>query len=126
MGKDRFSIRRELGIAIAHKLPWHSGRCSNMHGHGLKIAVTLSRKDGGLDENDIVYDLGYLKEALDEIDERLDHTYLNDTLENPTSENVAKYVRDKVMQYLEKRKAGVKVTKVEVEESPGSGVILEC
>ena len=126
MEKERFYIRRETGIAIAHKLPWHNGKCRNLHGHFIRIAVTASREDGGLDENDIVYDLSYLGDALEEIEETLDHSYLNDVFENPTSENLAKYVRDAVVHHFEKLKANMVVTKVVIEESPGSKVILEC
>jgi 6-pyruvoyltetrahydropterin/6-carboxytetrahydropterin synthase len=42
----------------------------------------------------MVIDFATLKAALEQVTEKLDHTYLNEITEigNPTSENIAKYI----------------------------------
>ena len=123
----KYSITKEASFCGAHMLAWHDGACRNLHGHLWRVAVTVSRRDAGLDENDIVYDLGKLGKILRELAEILDHSYLNDTFENPTAEIIAEWFRAKIEARLPGIVLpGVVVKKVEVEESPGSKVTLEC
>lgn len=122
----KYSITKTVGFCGAHMLPWHNGACKNLHGHLWKVSVTVSRRDGGLDENGIVYDLGLLGDALEEIADGLDHSYLNDSFDNPTAERIAVYFLDTIGFRLGGLNSEVVVKRVEVEESPGSKVTLEC
>ncbi len=64
-------------------------------------------------------DFNVLKTNLQELAEKLDHTYLNELTEigNPTSENISKYAFD----FLKKTMPNsVKLEKVRVWESPKS------
>ena len=119
----KYSITKTVDFCAAHKLPWHKGACKNLHGHRYVVSVTVNRKDNSLDENDIVYDLGWLGNTLKELADRLDHSYLNDTFENPTAENIAEWFRINTEIRLP---IGVIVKRAVVEESPGSSVTLEC
>ena len=119
----KYSITKTVEFCGAHKLPWHKGACKNLHGHLWRIEVTVSRKDGDLDKNENVFDLGVLGGILQVIADSLDHSYLNDTFENPTAENIAKSFFEKTTYWLP---TDVDVKRVVVEESPGSKVTMEC
>ena len=71
----------------AHFLPGYEGKCANMHGHTWVVEVWVSGKVDPV--TGMVCDFGDLKAPID----ALDHTLLNDTLENPTAENLAKHLR---------------------------------
>jgi queuosine biosynthesis protein QueD len=76
-------------IAAAHYLPEYEGNCSRMHGHTWKIEVWLH---GEVQSDGMVVDFREVKDVIDE----LDHKCLNDVLPNPTSENLALYLLEKV------------------------------
>lgn len=86
-----YTLRKTKRIEAAHRLPDHDGKCKGLHGHTWAITaevsgVSLHRagpKRGMLFD---YYDLGVImKEHVD----TMDHRYLNDILDNPTSENIA-------------------------------------
>lgn len=83
----RTSVTRAFTFEAAHQLPWHSGACRNLHGHGYRLEVTVG---GPINDDGIVIDFADLgaivrRELLD----RYDHVYLNDILDNPTAELIA-------------------------------------
>ena len=78
-------------FSSAHRLPQYEGACNNLHGHTWKVVFLL---EGTVQENGMVYDFKVLKKLLDE--QLPDHQYLNDSVENPTAENLAPYLFDKV------------------------------
>jgi 6-pyruvoyltetrahydropterin/6-carboxytetrahydropterin synthase len=87
-------IFKEFGIEAAHWLPnVPSGhKCGRMHGHSFRIAVHAS---GQVDSAfGWVLDFAEIKGAFAPLEERLDHRCLNDVpgLENPTSENLARWI----------------------------------
>jgi len=83
-------ITKEFTFDSAHKLEWHPGKCKNLHGHTYRLQVTLEEE---LNENGIVMDFGDLKDIVkDEVLNKLDHSFLNDTIENPTAENIVMWI----------------------------------
>jgi len=83
----RTSVTRTFGFEAAHQLPWHEGRCRQLHGHSYRLEVTV---DGPLNEHGVVIDFADLKAVVQrEVIERYDHRYLNDLIDNPTAELVA-------------------------------------
>jgi 6-pyruvoyltetrahydropterin/6-carboxytetrahydropterin synthase len=81
-------------IEAAHFLPNvpEGHKCRRIHGHSFRIEVHVS---GEVDEHSgWVMDFADLKRAFEPIHTRLDHHFLNevDGLENPTSENLARWV----------------------------------
>lgn len=83
----RTSVTRSFRFEAAHKLPWHPGKCRDLHGHGYTLEVTV---EGPVGESGIVMDFADLGTVVRrEIIEELDHAYLNDLMENPTAELIA-------------------------------------
>jgi 6-pyruvoyltetrahydropterin/6-carboxytetrahydropterin synthase len=112
-----YRLRVETTFDAAHNILASNGKCERLHGHTWKIEIlVIGEKE---ESTGMVIDFNVLKANLQEIAEKLDHTYLNEITEigNPTSENISKYAFD----YLKKAIPNwVKLEKVRVWESPKS------
>jgi 6-pyruvoyltetrahydropterin/6-carboxytetrahydropterin synthase len=74
----------------AHRLPWHPGRCRDLHGHSYRFEVTVA---GPLDERGVVVDFDEVSALVDrEVLSRFDHHDLNELLDNPTAELIAERI----------------------------------
>lgn len=87
-------IYKEFTFEAAHRLPAVPAdhKCARLHGHSFHVRVTVQ---GPVDEAmGWVADFADLKAAVKPIVGQLDHRYLNEVegLENPTSENVARWI----------------------------------
>ena len=87
-------LYKEFTFEAAHRLPNvpEGHKCARLHGHSFRVRVTVRGPVGA--ESGWVMDFAELKEAWRPLDERLDHRYLNEIegLENPTSENLARWI----------------------------------
>ena len=80
-------MTRSFTFEAAHQLPWHSGKCRNLHGHGYRLEVTV---EGPVGDDGMVLDFEEVEAVVRrEVVDRYDHTYLNDLFENPTAELIA-------------------------------------
>jgi len=82
-------------FAAAHSLRNYGGACENLHGHN--FAVEVSVRGEKLDPDvEILMDFKVLKGKLKEVLATLDHVCLNETPffqeNNPSSENLARYI----------------------------------
>jgi 6-pyruvoyltetrahydropterin/6-carboxytetrahydropterin synthase len=87
-------IYKEFRFEAAHRLPNVPAghKCARLHGHSFNVRVYV---DGPVDPHlGWVMDFADLKAVVKPLIERLDHYYLNDIegLENPTSEQLAKWI----------------------------------
>lgn len=100
---NEWVLGKEFRFEAAHQLPHHDGKCARLHGHSWRGVVyvrgTTIHKAGPksgmvIDYSDITY---FLKPLLDTY---LDHYFLNETtgLENPTSEELAKWIFEQLEQ----------------------------
>ena len=114
-------IYKDITFEAAHLLPNlpEGHKCKRLHGHSLTIRIT---GDGPIDpEIGWVVDYADIKEAFAPIHKQLDHFYLNEIegLENPTSENLAKWIWYKLKPSLEH------LTAIEVKETCSTGCIYK-
>lgn len=116
-----FEIDIERDFSAAHCLRGYKGNCSALHGHNWAVQAVVRAET--VDEVGIALDFRKLKSELDAILSELDHTNLNEhemfTKANPTSELLAKYIYQELSEKM--NDGNVKVYKVRVCESPGSG-----
>jgi 6-pyruvoyltetrahydropterin/6-carboxytetrahydropterin synthase len=105
-------------FSSAHHLPQYDGPCRNLHGHTWKVVFLL---EGPVKENGMVYDFKILKKLLDE--QLPDHQYLNDFVENPTAENLAVYLFNKVSAAL--KTLGLTLKTLELWENENAAAVVE-
>ena len=132
-----YGLKTEGAFDSAHFLTDYYGKCENLHGHRWRVAVTI-----GVDElqtegtmKDMVLDFGVFKQAVRELGDRLDHTFLVEegslraetvaALEaegfsltvlpfRTTAENLAHWCFDQL------RAQGLPVIEVECDETPNN------
>ena len=87
----RMRLDVEFYFAAAHRLPRYEGPCFRLHGHNYKFFVTV---EGEVDpRTGMIADFGVIKEVVgQEVLARADHRNLNDVLDNPTAENIARWI----------------------------------
>jgi 6-pyruvoyltetrahydropterin/6-carboxytetrahydropterin synthase len=87
-------VFKTFTFEAAHRLPNvpEGHKCARLHGHSFRVEVHVAGPVDSL--TGWVMDFAEIKAAFDPVHEALDHRYLNDIegLENPTSENVARYI----------------------------------
>ncbi|MBE9541339.1 MAG: 6-carboxytetrahydropterin synthase QueD [Proteobacteria bacterium] len=112
-----FELKVITDFAAAHQLRNFRGNCEKLHGHNWKVEVILSGDK--LNEAGLLIDFREVKETTDGILKELDHSFLNDLPrfknENPSSENIAAYLFEKLSGELNDNH--LKVTKVTAWES---------
>lgn len=143
-------ITKEIEIDMAHRVPNHKSKCSNLHGHRYRIEVGVDDKlvtTKGASDEGMVIDFSDLKEImLEKIDKAFDHNsvfYLKDTVMTdvvimllqrqnkkpilvdfiPTAENLAKLWYEIMEEPLLER--GIKIKHVKVWETPTSTALYE-
>lgn len=87
-------IRKHFRFEAAHVLAHHSGKCARMHGHSyrLEVAVRGELQTSG-PATGMVVDFDTIKEVVrTRIIDVLDHSTLNDTIENPTCECISMWI----------------------------------
>ena len=117
-----YEISVENHFDAAHFLRGYKGKCEALHGHRFRVVVRVSAS--GLDDIGIAYDFTELKQHLNDILSRFDHTCLNDVPPfdkiNPSSENIAAAIYSELQRKL--AGAPVSISVIEVWESPQTGV----
>ncbi|MDG5816497.1 6-carboxytetrahydropterin synthase [Chitinispirillales bacterium ANBcel5] len=116
-----YEITTESHFSAAHRLRDYSGPCENIHGHNWLVRATYRCSE--LQKNGIGIDFKILKGKLKDILEEFDHKDLNLVLGgedglNPSSENLARYIFEKLEKALVDHSGSV--ARVEVHETPGN------
>jgi 6-pyruvoyltetrahydropterin/6-carboxytetrahydropterin synthase len=112
-------LYQDFRFDSAHRLPNlpPEHKCHRLHGHSFQVRLVV---EGPIDESlGWVMDFAEIKHAFKPILVRLDHHYLNEVegLENPTSENIARWIWLELKPHLQLLKT------VHVSETCTSGCI---
>jgi 6-pyruvoyltetrahydropterin/6-carboxytetrahydropterin synthase len=95
-------IRKSFTFEAAHVLPHHPGKCARLHGHSYCLDVTLegplqtSGPAAGMVEDFEVVSRVVKAAVIGE----LDHRSLNDLMDNPTAENIAIWIWERLASEL--------------------------
>lgn len=115
-----YDVTIETGFSAAHFLRNYEGKCEKLHGHNWKVQITVSA--GKLDEKGLAIDFKTLREIANKFVEKFDHVNLNELAEfknnNPTTENIARTIFDKLEKIINAESVSMK--KVSVNETDGS------
>jgi len=94
----RTEIQKTFGIEAAHRLPHvpPGHKCARLHGHSFRITLHVTGEVDPL--LGWIVDFAELTRAFAPLHALLDHQYLNEVpgLDNPTSENLARFVLERV------------------------------
>lgn len=95
-------IWKDFTFEAAHQLPNvpEGHKCARLHGHSFQATVYVAGPVDG--SSGWVIDFADIKSAFKPLEKQLDHHYLNDIegLENPTSENIAIWIWDRLKPQL--------------------------
>jgi 6-pyruvoyltetrahydropterin/6-carboxytetrahydropterin synthase len=115
-----YELKIVTDFAAAHRLNNFNGKCESLHGHNWKVEVFL--KGDRLNEAGLVQDFGVVKARTREVLAEFDHQYLNElpafSQQNPSSENLARYLYERLSAAL--NNDSVQVCRVSVWESDTS------
>lgn len=114
-------IFKEFTFDSAHYLPHvpDGHKCKEMHGHTYRLRVWI--EDQPHPQLGWVMDFADLKAIVKPVVDQLDHKCMNQVagLQNPTCELIAVWIWEQLKPALPK------MTRVELHETPSSGVIYE-
>jgi 6-pyruvoyltetrahydropterin/6-carboxytetrahydropterin synthase len=91
-------LSKDFEFDAAQALPQfpEGHKCRALHGHSFKVTISVR---GQVDEaTGLLYDHAVISDVMKPIIKQLDHVYLNDVvgLENPTIENMSRWIWEKV------------------------------
>jgi len=116
-GGAEMKVFKSFTIEAAHQLPHvpDTHPCARVHGHSFAIELWVSGTVGG--RSGWVIDFAEISDAFRPLHDQLDHRLLNDIdgLSNPTSENLAIWIWDRLSSSLRG------LSKVVVRETATSG-----
>jgi 6-pyruvoyltetrahydropterin/6-carboxytetrahydropterin synthase len=116
-----FEISSEITFSAAHRLRNYNGPCENVHGHNWLVRATV--RCDKLNAVGIGIDFKQLRAYLNDIVAGLDHRDLNavfiEEANNPSSENLARYIYSELKAKLPGRDC--RIHRVDVYETPGNG-----
>src|SRR5215203_6633948 len=119
--RTRTEIFKEFTFEAAHRLPFvpEGHKCARLHGHSFRVEIHVAGEVDG--KTGWIMDFGDIKSAFKPLHNQLDHHYLNEVegLENPTSENLARWIWERVKPNLPL------ISKVVVNETCTCGCIYK-
>jgi len=114
-----FCVKKIFTFDAAHNLVKYKGKCEKLHGHTYKLEIKIC---GELDDEEMVLDFSELSSIVkEEILARLDHSYINNIIHQPTAEMIAKWIWDRLVNKLDSKR--FKLEEVVVWETPTSCAI---
>jgi len=108
-------LTKRFRFEAAHRLPRYEGPCYHLHGHSYELHVSLEMPtdpETGMTLDFFVLDREIKEKVLD----KLDHRNINDTIDNPTAENIAVWIWDQI------RARFPQLIEIKLFETPDSSV----
>lgn len=113
-------VTKEFTFDAAHNLIKYHGKCEKLHGHTYKLLVTVAGKK---DEEGMVIDFLELKKIVKEnVLNILDHSYINEIIEQPSAENIAEWIWERLKEKLNTERYFL--YEIKLYETPTSYVTL--
>lgn len=116
--REMFTISVQTNFWASHQLVLHDGSKEPVHYHNWLVTAEVGSEK--LNDMDVVMDFHELKQMVDNIAAEFDNKVLNETAcfrqNNPSAENVAKYIYDKLKIELPE---GIEIRNVNVVEQSG-------
>jgi 6-pyruvoyltetrahydropterin/6-carboxytetrahydropterin synthase len=117
-----YEVTIKQSFSAAHMLKESGGTCEKLHSHNFIVEVSIC--SSALTEAGILIDFRILKQWADEILKEFDHKYLNEISYfkgmSPSSENVARYIYNRISEKV--KKSNLDVSRVTVWESEDARV----
>jgi 6-pyruvoyltetrahydropterin/6-carboxytetrahydropterin synthase len=122
MGGPVYEVTIKQSFSAAHMLTEAGGTCEKLHGHNFIVEVSIC--SDALTDAGILIDFRILKQWTGEILKEFDHKYLNEISYfngmDPSSENVARFIYDRISEKV--KKSNLDVSRVTVWESEDARV----
>ena len=119
-----FELTVKAEFEAAHQINGYKGKCQRLHGHNWSVEAIVEGRE--LDELGMLIDFKILKAELNSVLDELDHRYLNEleifAKKNPTAENLAQIIFEKLSASEIFLKSKAKLKAIRVYESPKSCV----
>ncbi len=124
MTNSLYRLRVSSQFSSSHQLRYYQGQCEHLHGHNFLVETEVEGDQ--LDpRTGLLLDFKELKRLLNSVLKELDHTHLNDLPpfreENPSSENLARYIFQSLKKILPY--PNIRVREVSVAEKESSKAI---
>ena len=89
-------IIKEFRFEAAHWLPnvAPAHHCSHIHGHSYRVEIALK---GDVGQAGWLVDFADIAKAWEPISAKLDHAVINEVVNNPTSEMLARWIWDELL-----------------------------
>ncbi len=115
-----FELSVKTHFSAAHRLVGYEGQCANPHGHNWEVEIFV--RGSRLNDLGMLVDYRDIKGAVREAMKEIDHVDLNlvpaFVRSNPTSENLARYVHERLSERINSERA--RVCRVTICETPGT------
>lgn len=115
-----FELSVKTHFSAAHRLVGYDGACANLHGHNWDVEIFV--RGSRLNNLGMLVDFRDIKAGIREVMKEVDHCDLNQLpgflRENPTSENLARYLHTRLGERL--NTPSVQVSRITVCETPGT------
>ena len=113
-------LSKEFVFDAAHNLVNYHGKCEKLHGHTYRLRVVIK---GLPDEEGMIIDfLEVSKIVKENVISKLDHSYLNEIIPQPSAENISVWIWKNLEQDLKRENCSL--YEIHVWETSTSKVIL--
>ena len=115
-------LSKDFVFDAAHNLVNYHGKCEKLHGHTYRLRIVL---EGVPDDEGMIMDFIEVSQIVKEnVISKLDHAYLNDLITQPSAENIAIWIWQRIEKNL--RRENCSLSEVHVWETATSRVILRA